>query len=42
MTEDGKDVIAPYYEIDNDYRTAENFKHDLKKTECELVWNKFY
>jgi len=40
LTDDGEDVIAPYYEIGNNYRTPENFKYNLKQMECELIWNK--
>ena len=40
LSSDGKDVIAPYYEIGNQYQTSESYKYNLKQVECELVWNK--
>ena len=34
-------MVAPYYELGNDYKKPENFKFNLKQLECELLWNKY-
>lgn len=41
MADGGRQLVAPYYEIDNDHKRHRSFKFNLKQLECGLIWNKF-
>ena len=37
-TKDGNTIVAPYYEIGNEYKQPEHFKFNLKQLECQHIW----
>ena len=38
----GEDAVYPYYEINNNYKSHQSFKFNLKQLECDVVWKRFY